>query len=141
MSPASHCQRGIGGWRCLTRLYTGLETKKCPDCAHPQGWRRFWRRYQWEEWHCSECQSVLVYDSRRRWAWVLLYFAVAIGFEVMLMVTDFSWSAVLVEVLMVVAGIPCFLRWWFDSYKLKTTTERLCDKCGCRLKPGFNTCR
>ena len=118
---------------------------KCPNCGHPEGWRRFWGRPlklfgMWLEWDCSECKSILIHDSRRRWAWVTLWLAIIIGWNVILVMTEPSWLVLLIEAFVLYAAV-CLAWRWLESFKLKTTTERLCNNCGCRLKPGFKTCR
>ena len=121
---------------------------KCPNCGHPEGWRYFWGRGRvfrwlglWREWRCSKCQSVLLYDSRRRWVWVVPWLTVIIGWNVIVVMTEPSWPVLLIEAFVLFA-IVCLAWQWFESFKLiKTTTEKLCDNCGCRLKPGFDTCK
>ena len=66
---------------------------------------------------------------------------VIIGWNVILVMTEPSWPVLLIEAFMLFA-IVCLWWRWFESFKLiKTTTEKLCDNCGCRLKPGFDTCK
>ena len=112
--------------------------KKCPDCGHPQGWHGFWRGER-EEWRCSNCQSVLIYDSRRRTLWWVLYFAIVMGFPVIPVMMDFMWQAIAVQAA-AVAVIVLFAWWWLQSCR-RRPEENLCQNCGSRLKPGFKTCR
>lgn len=66
---------------------------------------------------------------------------VIIGWNVILVMTEPSWPVLLVEAFILFA-IVCSAWRWVESFRLiKTTTEKLCDKCGCRMKPGFTTCR
>jgi hypothetical protein len=83
----------------------------------------------------------LIYDSRRRWVWVVLWLAAIVGWNVILVMTEPSWPVLLIEALMLFA-LLCLAWRWLESFKLvKNTTEEVCNKCGCRLKPGFNTCK